>query len=159
MRGSAGGIDSEDAARLKSRRLRWLCGFNSKMQTRKQIGRGLRPFGSCSAATTMIVATIVAVAGLKRVFRRVEWCCSLRRLRLCHRMMAGHRGRLTLHSHLRARALPALVLGSTRHRQRPEGRDQHDQQQESSSPAVSSPHWRKAYQKISCQFSVLSFHR
>jgi tRNA(Ile)-lysidine synthase len=70
-------------------------------------------------------------------------------------MMAGHRRQIACHSHRLAKAMRALSLGSTRHRQRPEGRDEHDQQQESSSPAVSSPHVSEKHTREN-QLPVLS---
>ncbi len=58
-------------------------------------------------------------------------------------MMVWH-GRVA--GHCLAHAVRALRLGSTRHRHRPESRDEHNQQEKSCNAAVSPPHLRTAYQ-------------
>ena len=82
------------------------------------------------------------VGGLKRGFE----CFGLRRIRVRHRVMASHRlsGHTCLPRHGLAHAVHGLRQGSARHRHRPKGRDEHYQQQTSSSPAVSSPHLRNS---------------
>ena len=76
------------------------------------------------------------------------------RFRLCHRVMAVHRRLRRMPRHRLAHAVHGLRQGSTRHRHRPEGRGEHNQQQKSGSPAVSTPHLRNSIAEN--QFPVLS---
>jgi hypothetical protein len=105
-------------------------GFNQKTEKRKQIRSGLRPLRGGRAAAAMVLTAIIDCAK-----GCLEWCGFGQRLR--GRMMARHR-------RLRRYRLPHAARShrrcGTRHRHRPEGRDEHDQHQESSSPARSSPH-------------------
>ncbi|MGA2353788.1 MAG: hypothetical protein ABSG02_04780 [Terriglobales bacterium] len=94
----------------------------------------------------MVLAAITVVAGLQRSFGRWGWD----ELRMCHRVMARHRRRLCARGGQRAQAVHGSSLG---HGQRPEGRDEHDQQETPCSPAMRSPHLRKSIAEK--QFSVV----
>lgn len=133
-RRSAGGIEFEDLVRAKQRGFCWARGLYQKSEKRKHAGSGLRPLRSNSAAAaTALAATAVR---LKQDFRRLGW--GGRRIR--HRVMARH-GRSKCRRRGYTQAVHSARLG---HRQRPKGRDEHDQQQTPSCPAVSPPHLRKA---------------
>jgi hypothetical protein len=143
-RRSACGIESEDIICAKLCVLRRVRRLDQKRQKRKQVGRGFGPFGSKSSAAAMVLAT-VTVAELKRNVRRCG-CGGLRVRRMRHRVTARHLRRSGLHESHRAHAVHRARLC---HRQRPKGRDEHDQQQTLSRPAtcrptISSPHLSKS---------------
>jgi hypothetical protein len=131
-RRGAGGIKSVEFARTNNHALAQHRGLNREMYERQQTGSGPRPLGTGSPAATMVLTT--AISRPKRGSGR------LAPRRLCHRVMAGHsRLRRTL-----MRSRPTRH-SSAMQRQRPERRDEHNQQQKSGSAAVSSPHWPKGY--------------
>jgi hypothetical protein len=134
-RRGAGGIVSGNIAGVKRRALCGVRGFDEETYKREQTGSGLRPFGGCGAAAAMVLTAVAVISGLKRGFG------GFGPGRLCHRMMAWH-GRCCRLCGLAHAAAHGCRLSALRHRQRSEGRSEHDQQQKSSGPAGSPPHLR-----------------
>jgi hypothetical protein len=96
----------------------------------------MRPLqGSCAAAAIMVQAAVRD--GLKRGFGGLGL-----RLGRCHRVMALHRWLRRVAGYRLAQAMHGSRLRRTGHRQRPEGRGEHDQQQKSCNPARRSTHLR-----------------
>ena len=136
-------------------------GLDHKIEKRERIGSGLRPLGGGSAAAaTMVLAAVIDCAK-----RLSDDSAETTRLRKIQTGVPSHDGnasraappawtRMTRHG--LAHALHGFRLGTTWHRQRPEGRGEHDQQQKSCSPARSSPHLRDSIAVPSTQLPVLS---
>jgi len=151
-RRGAGGIVSGDITRLQDSVPLQQRGFDQKIKTREQAGSGLRPLRGSGAAAAMIRTAVTVISGLKR---GLGWFGD-RRPHLRHPVMAWHRRLLGARGQRFAHAVHRRRLGGTRHRHRPECRDEHDQQQKSCSPAKSPPHLPDSIAEISSQFPVLS---